>query len=73
MTAWQDFSRADFDARLADKKAARAAREAAAAGQAGLFYVATPERERKTTAQAEQLDGQGAMFGADDTEGTDQR
>ena len=63
MTAWQDFSRADFDARLADKRAARAAREAAAAGQAGLFYVATPERDRKAPATPEQLDGQASMFG----------
>jgi hypothetical protein len=68
MAAWQEFSRADFDARLADKRAARAAREAAAAGQAGLFYVATPERERNTAAETEQLPGQGAMFGADEEE-----
>ena len=62
MTAWQDFSRADFDARLADKRAARAAREAAAAGQAGLFYVATPERNRPAPAQTEQLEGQTELF-----------
>ena len=72
MTAWQDFSRADFDARLADKRAARAAREAAAAGQAGLFFVATPEREAKRAPVTDQLPGQADMFG-DDTEGTDQR
>jgi hypothetical protein len=62
MTAWQEFSRADFDARLADKRAARAAKEAAAAGQTGLFFVATPERDRKAPATAEQLDGQESMF-----------
>jgi hypothetical protein len=68
VTAWEEFSRADFDARLADKRAARAAREAAAAGQTGLFYVATPERETRPAAEAEQLPGQGAMFGADEEE-----
>jgi hypothetical protein len=67
VTAWHEFSPADFDARKADKRAARAAREAAAAGQAGLFFVATPERETKQQ-QAEQLPGQGAMFGADEEE-----
>lgn len=65
MTAWQEFSRADFDARLAGKKAARAARQAAESGQAGLFFVATPEREHKPAPAAEQLPGQAAMFGDD--------
>lgn len=68
MTAWQDFSPADFDARKADRRALRQARQAADTGQAGLFYVATPERETKRAALPEQLPGQAAMFGDDDTE-----
>ena len=62
MTAWQEFSRADFDARLADKRAARAAREAAASGQAGLFFVATPERETGRATETGQLPGQSDLF-----------
>ena len=62
MTAWQAFSAADFDARQADKRAARQAREAAEAGQAGLFFVATPQREAKRAAVAEQLPGQDDLF-----------
>ena len=67
MTDWQAFSRADFDARLADKRAARQARQAAESGQAGLFFVATPERDRKAPATPEQLPGQADMF-SDGTE-----
>jgi hypothetical protein len=67
MTDWTAFSRADFDARKADKRALRQARQAAETGQAGLFFVATPERETKRT-ETEQLDGQCAMFGADEEE-----
>lgn len=65
MTAWHDFSAADFDARQADKRAARAARQAAEAGQAGLFFVATPAREAKRAAAAEQLPGQDGLFGTE--------
>jgi hypothetical protein len=72
VTAWHEFSPADFDARKADRRALRQARQAAETGQAGLFFVATPEREAKRTEQPEQLPGQLGMF-SDDTEGTDQR
>jgi hypothetical protein len=62
MTAWQDYGAADFDARQADKKAARQARQDAEAGQAGLFFVATPARETKPAQVAEQLPGQDDLF-----------
>ena len=62
MTAWHEFSPADFDARKADKRAARQAREAAGSGQSGLFFVPTPERETRPAATAEQLDGQSELF-----------
>ena len=65
MTAWQDFSPADFDARKADRRALRQARQAAETGQAGLFFVATPERETKSAPAPEQLPGQASMFGED--------
>ena len=66
MTAWHEFSPADFDARKADRRALRQARQAAETGQAGLFFVATPERETKRTEQPEQLPGQAAMFGEEE-------
>lgn len=65
MTDWAAFSAADFDARQADKRAARAARQAAESGQAGLFFVPTPSRQAKRAAVAEQLPGQEPMFGED--------
>lgn len=68
MTDWRAFSPADFDARKADRRALRQARQAADTGQAGLFFVATPERETKPPAMPEQLPGQAAMF--EDTEDT---
>ena len=58
---WGEFSPADFDARQADKRALRAAKTAAEAGQAGLFFVATPERERAQQQPAE-MDGQTDLF-----------
>ena len=62
MTAWQDFSPADYDARKADKRALRQARQATETGQTGLFFVATPERETAPKPAAEQLDGQSDLF-----------
>ena len=65
MTAWDAYSRADFDATKADKRAARQARQAAETGQDGLFFVATPEREPKPAPVAEQLPGQSDLWGTD--------
>ena len=62
MTAWHEFSPADFDARKADRRALRQARQAAETGQAGLFFVATPERETRPAEQPEQLPGQTDLF-----------
>lgn len=61
MTAWDAYSAADFDAKRADRRALRAAREAAETGQAGLFFVATPERETAAPERAE-LPGQDDLF-----------
>lgn len=65
MTDWSAFSPADFDARRADKRAARAARAAAETGQAGLFFVATPTRPATSAAEPERLPGEVALFGDD--------
>lgn len=61
MTTWDAFSPADFDAGKADKRAPRAARAAAETGQAGLFFLPTPERETSTNT-APELDGQEDLF-----------
>lgn len=58
--AWDQTSPADYDKRLAVRGHKRPP-----ADQGGLFYVPTPTRDRKP-ATAEQLDGQGALFGGDD-------
>lgn len=63
MTAWTGLGAADFDARLADKRAVKRAAEDAAAGQAGLFFLPTPEREAKPAPGREEMPGQAAMFG----------
>ena len=62
MADWGVFSAADFDAKRADKRAARAAKAAAETGQSGLFFVPTPERETNPPQAAEQLPGQDDLF-----------
>ena len=57
MTAWDAYSPADFDAKRAARGALKRAREAAETGQAGLFFVPTPEREASKNT-APELDGQ---------------
>ena len=65
MTHWEEFSPADFDARRAARGAAK--RAAAAADQAGLFFVPTPvARPAKSAPVPEQLPGQAGLFGDDD-------
>jgi hypothetical protein len=66
MTAWQEFSRADFDSSLAPKYV----RQNSAAGQEQLFNAGTPvaATAKRRAATAQQLDGQGAMFGTDSNE-----
>ena len=54
---WADCSRADFDRRLA----ARGHKNGG--DQAGLFAVATPEREPKPTATRDEITGQTDIFG----------
>ena len=70
MTDWNAFSPADFDASKADKRAARQARAAADAGQAGLFFVATPERPAKQATDPKRLAEDVALF---DLDGSDQQ
>jgi hypothetical protein len=59
MTAWQEFSRADFDSALAPKYV----RQNSAAGQEQLFNAGTPVAAPKRKAGQAELDGQCAMFG----------
>lgn len=64
MTAWTEYSEADFDARRAPRKAARRAAEAAEAGQGALFFAPMPVAPVKSAPAAEpELPGQEAMFG----------
>jgi hypothetical protein len=64
MTAWQEFSAADFDAARAPKGAVRKARETQ--DQAGLFFVATPvARPAKTSTDSKRMPEDVALFGAD--------
>lgn len=70
MTRWDEFSAADFDARRAPRGAAK--RAAAAADQAGLFFVPTPvTRPPKSAPVPEELPGQAGLFG-DEDQGEDQ-
>lgn len=62
MTAWGEFSPADFDAKRADKRAAQQAKRDAKAGQSALIFIPTPERETKAAAAPEQLPGQDDLF-----------
>ena len=68
MTDWAAFSAADFDARRAPHGAAKRAAEAAEAGQAGLFFVATPTVPAKSAPVREELPGQAGLFADGETE-----
>lgn len=62
MTAWQEFSPADFD-RSRARKGTRAR-----SAEPGLFHIATPtERPGKSAPKTEPLPGEVALFG-DETE-----
>jgi hypothetical protein len=63
MTAWTEYGPADFDARLAPKRAARHAAEAAEAGQGALFFAPMPVAPAKSAPAAEpELPGQGDLW-----------
>lgn len=63
MTDWGAYSAADFDAKRADRRALKAAKQAAETGQTGLFFLPTPEREAQVKPGSEELDGQDDLFG----------
>ncbi len=71
MTNWNEYSAADFDARKAPRGAVRRTQQAAAAGQAGLFFVATPTLPATAAAAPAQMDGQGDLFGTAEDEDTE--
>ena len=62
MPSWTDLGPADFDAKLADRRALARARRDAEQGQAGLFHVNTPAREVTRAPQPAELDGQSDLF-----------
>lgn len=68
MTAWDDFSLADFDKTRAPRGAAKRAAQDAAAGQAGLFHVPTPVLPAEPAPGREELPGQAGLFETDETE-----
>jgi hypothetical protein len=64
MTAWSEFSPADFDKSRAPRHLRNRGAE-----QPGLFFVATPTvRPGKAARLPEQLPGQLGLFGPGDTE-----
>ena len=63
MANWSQFSEADFDSRRAPRRALNRAAADAAAGQDGLFFVATPVQAAKAAPEPEQLPGQADLFG----------
>ena len=59
MTAWTEYSEADFDA----KRAPAHVRRNAGKGQAPLFAAGTPVVPAKPAPKAPEMDGQGGLFG----------